>query len=102
MPTYDYMCDNCGQELELQHSMFIDPVTECPSCLQNTLKRCVGIPRVYIKPSDDSCTLGLLADRNMERFSDDQKKHLANKHKTKQVFPENYELPKGAIGVTNR
>lgn len=96
MPNYDYYCENCKAEFEIFHSMFADAVTECPNCLQHKLVRGIGIPRVYVKPSDSSCSLGLLAERNRDRFSEDQKTMLKKKHKTKQVWPDNYELPAGA------
>ncbi len=83
MPFYDYYCENCKYEFEAQHSMLADPLTECPKCLQHTLKRGINIPHVYVCPGDDNCSLGLLADRNSKRFSDDQKKMLKEKHKTK-------------------
>jgi putative FmdB family regulatory protein len=83
MPSYDYICTNCGLDFEASHSMFIDPMKICPRCGQNSLIRQIGIPRVYVKPGDDECTLGLLADRNATRYSEEQKYVLKEKHKTK-------------------
>jgi hypothetical protein len=74
--------------------MFIDPMKICPRCGQNTLIREIGIPRVYVKPGDDECTLGLLADRNATRFSEDQKQLLKEKHTTK----KNYDLLEPMLG----
>jgi putative FmdB family regulatory protein len=85
MPIYDYTCQNCGYQFETNHSMFIDPLKICPICNKDTLLRDIGTPRTYIKPSDDSCSLGLLADRNRDRFSDDQKEMLKEKHRTKKT-----------------
>ena len=42
MPTYDYRCDACGHELELFHAMTADPVTKCPSCGEEKLRRLIG------------------------------------------------------------
>ncbi len=42
MPTYDYKCSNCGYAYELFQSMKDDPVTECPQCREQTLKRLIG------------------------------------------------------------
>jgi putative FmdB family regulatory protein len=41
MPTYEYECRNpeCGYEMETFQSMKDNPLTECPKCLQPTLKR---------------------------------------------------------------
>jgi putative FmdB family regulatory protein len=32
MPTYDYRCDECGDELEVWQSIKDDALTECPRC----------------------------------------------------------------------
>jgi putative FmdB family regulatory protein len=32
MPTYDYRCDECGDEFEVWQSITDDPLTECPRC----------------------------------------------------------------------
>jgi putative FmdB family regulatory protein len=41
MPTYDYLCKDCGHEFEAIQSMKEDPLTECPSC-HGSVKRLVG------------------------------------------------------------
>ncbi len=41
MPTYDYVCQECGHELETFHSMQDEPLSVCPSC-RGRLKRKVG------------------------------------------------------------
>jgi putative FmdB family regulatory protein len=32
MPTYDYRCDDCGEEFEVWQSIKDDPLTACPRC----------------------------------------------------------------------
>ena len=32
VPTYEYRCRSCGDELEVVQSFSDDPLTECPSC----------------------------------------------------------------------
>ena len=32
MPTYEYRCKSCGEELEAVQSFTDDPLTECPAC----------------------------------------------------------------------
>ena len=41
MPTYDYVCQDCGHEFEAFQSMKDDPLTECPTC-RGKVKRLVG------------------------------------------------------------
>lgn len=42
MPTYQYMCRNCGHELEELQSMSEPPLTVCPQCKTNGLDRILG------------------------------------------------------------
>ena len=42
MPTYDYICDNCGHEFETYQSMKDDKLTVCPNCGKDSLKRLIG------------------------------------------------------------
>jgi putative FmdB family regulatory protein len=42
MPTYDYECKNCGHFFEYFQSMADDPLTTCPDCHTESLKRLVG------------------------------------------------------------
>lgn len=32
MPTYEYRCKECGEELEVVQAFTDDPLTECPVC----------------------------------------------------------------------
>jgi putative FmdB family regulatory protein len=32
MPTYEYRCTECGEDLEVVQSFHDDPLTECPAC----------------------------------------------------------------------
>ena len=42
MPTYEYVCKNCGHTLEELQSMSEDPLVRCPSCGKDTLARVMG------------------------------------------------------------
>jgi len=43
MPTYEYLCQECGQEFEAFHSMKDDPLTDCRLCgAEGTVKRKIG------------------------------------------------------------
>lgn len=39
MPTYDYACGSCGHQMEVQQRMSEDPLTECPACGENALRK---------------------------------------------------------------
>ena len=42
MPTYDYVCDGCGHEFELFHSIKDEPKKQCPECGKKKLRRLIG------------------------------------------------------------
>jgi putative FmdB family regulatory protein len=42
MPTYDYICDQCGHEFEAFESIKADPQTVCPACSETKLRRKIG------------------------------------------------------------
>lgn len=42
MPTYDYECQACGHSLEAFHSMSAEPLTTCPDCGKDELRRQIG------------------------------------------------------------
>jgi putative FmdB family regulatory protein len=42
MPTYDYICDECGHEFEAYESITAAPRTECPQCTRAGLRRKIG------------------------------------------------------------
>ncbi len=42
MPTYDYVCEQCGHELELFQSITEAPKRKCPACGKNKLQRRIG------------------------------------------------------------
>ena len=42
MPTYDYLCENCGDEFEWFQSITAKPLRKCPSCGKTRLRRLIG------------------------------------------------------------
>jgi putative FmdB family regulatory protein len=42
MPTYDYVCDECGHEFEAYESITVEPRSSCPECSRPTLRRKIG------------------------------------------------------------
>lgn len=41
MPTYDYACEVCGNEEELEHSIKDEPEIKCSKC-NAVMKRCIS------------------------------------------------------------
>ncbi len=42
MPTYDYECRKCGHTFDTFQNMSDAPLTTCPECGRNGLKRLIG------------------------------------------------------------
>ncbi len=42
MPTYDYICENCGYEFEQFQTITASPRRKCPECEKISLKRLIG------------------------------------------------------------
>ena len=51
MPTYSYRCKNCGAEFD-QYQKFTDnPLTRCPTCRKNMLRRVLQPSAIVFKGS---------------------------------------------------
>lgn len=42
MPTYDYGCDACGNQWELEQRISADPVKKCPKCGKMKARRMIS------------------------------------------------------------
>ncbi len=42
MPTYEYICENCGHEFEQLQSITANPLRKCGECNKMSLKRLIG------------------------------------------------------------
>lgn len=50
MPTYEYRCTDCGENLEVVQSFQDDPLTECPKC-HGKLRKVFGSIGISFKGS---------------------------------------------------
>ena len=94
MPIYVFECENCGDQLEIKRSITekIPNKRKCPACKELSLRRVIFAPHVYNKPGDGEISVGLLADRNTESMSSEEKELVNNQHKT---GPTAQAKPKG-------
>ena len=42
MPIYEYMCESCGERLEVLQQISDKPLRKCPACNKDTLKKLVS------------------------------------------------------------
>jgi len=101
MPTYSYNCLNCKNTFEL--FAFIKDYREKPKCIhcescdtQRSYITDVMTQMASVKKSDSELkTIGDLARRNSDKFSDDEKTHLYNKHNSYKYEESTKQLPSG-------
>ena len=51
MPIYEYQCNNCNHKIEVLQKISDDPLTQCPSCHQQKLKKLVSAASFRLKGS---------------------------------------------------
>lgn len=44
MPIYEYVCTECGHELEALQKISDDPLSNCPACTRSGLKKKISAP----------------------------------------------------------
>jgi putative FmdB family regulatory protein len=48
VPIYDYVCSNCGHQMEVSHSIHAPGPSECPNC-GGPMKKAISAPAVHFK-----------------------------------------------------
>ena len=49
MPIYEYVCDECGHELEAFQTLSEDPLKDCPQCAKPALRKKVSAAGFRLK-----------------------------------------------------
>ena len=49
MPIYEYICENCGNELEIIQKISDNPLKHCPSCESDGLKKKTSMSAFHLK-----------------------------------------------------
>ncbi|GBE07804.1 MAG TPA: zinc ribbon domain-containing protein [Gammaproteobacteria bacterium] len=49
MPIYEYKCEECGHQLEVIQKFSDDPLTECPKCKKQALKKMISASAFHLK-----------------------------------------------------
>ncbi|MDR9433023.1 MAG: zinc ribbon domain-containing protein [Spiribacter sp.] len=51
MPIYEYICDDCGHELEALQGISDETLTDCPACDHSALRRKISAAAFRLKGS---------------------------------------------------
>ena len=49
MPIYEYKCQSCGHYFEVLQRISEEPLSACPECKENKLKKLVSAPNFRLK-----------------------------------------------------
>jgi len=49
MPTYEYLCSECHQALEVKQKISDAPLTECPHCHKKALSKIISASGFQLK-----------------------------------------------------
>ena len=49
MPIYEYICENCGNEMEIIQKISDEPLKHCPSCESDGLKKKTSMSAFHLK-----------------------------------------------------
>lgn len=98
MPNYTFKCKDCKFIYELFSSIkdYDSLDKKCEKCRSSNTHRMYDLDGVTgsVVKSDDQLTVGGLADRNRDRFSEDQKEHIyqqTNAYKDKALIKSSYK-----------
>jgi putative FmdB family regulatory protein len=84
MPTYEYQCDGCGHQFEIEQRITADRLTDCPQCKQPKLQRLISATAFTLKGGGwyrdgygapkSNRTENQVTDRLTKAIDDDKKK----------------------------
>jgi putative FmdB family regulatory protein len=90
VPEYFYECQNCEHSFEIFQHIKARRKRKCPECGKLKLERLIQRTFGFM----GGCkTVGSLAEKNASKMSDEQKKELLDKQKTKKF--KSRSIPRG-------
>lgn len=100
MPIYEYICENCNEELEVIQKVADKPISLCPSCNQQGLKKKTSMSAFHLKgggwykdgygngkPDSTAAKTNNGATKKTETKTDQAKSTTSDK-KTKETTPK--------------
>jgi len=74
MPIYDYECQSCGHHLERIQKLSEKPLTQCPQCHDDSLRKLLSAPHFQLKGEGWYVT-----DFKNKKETTDNKKEITDK-----------------------
>lgn len=85
MPTYTYQCENCGVRFERRQKFSEQPLSRCPECSKNTLRKIYTPVGIVFKGSGfyatDHRSPSGISHKNESKKEDSDKKETKNTEK---------------------
>jgi putative FmdB family regulatory protein len=99
VPFYDYICSNCGHEMEVMHSVEGSGPSECPKC-HGQMRKAISAPAIHFKGSgwarkEPSSRAG----RSFAKGAKDSKESAESKPATSQPSTPAPEATSGAASA---
>jgi putative FmdB family regulatory protein len=89
MPTYEYVCRNCGHRFDVVQSIHSDPLKVCPNCGEPQLRKVFAPPAISFKGS------GFYATDSKAKTGDKEKEGVGRAEK-KDAKEGSTDAPKAA------
>jgi len=100
MPLYDYVCSNCGHEIEnLYQSIKDQPLVKCEQCNEMTLERIIYGGDIFVRR--EATTIGQLSDRNTKKMGKYELQSKEKEHNMKQKISDKQKLHKKINSMNN-
>lgn len=94
MPTYTFLCERCDVDFEVYMTLSsYNPSQNCPTCNKSD-KTCRNYQSDNVSGNVSNRTVGIVADKNTSKMSEDEKEHLWRKHNAYRLGPKP-DLPPG-------
>lgn len=107
MPSYTFNCKKCGTFEIVTTIAKYNGKAKCPHCKKQSKERVYSVDlsgaTASVKKADSELsTVGDIANRNRDNFSDDYKEHLRRKHNAYRDEAPLPELPSGMSYMNKR
>lgn len=88
MPIYEYQCEECDHNFEIEQGLKAKPKKKCPNCNKNSLERLIFSPLINMKGRIN--TVGQLAEANTKKLG----KHAHDRLNKDKILSGQYQKDK--------